>query len=267
MLSIAVYQYHTDFISISNSSCAFNLIVASQLFSSYCTYIDLWSWSYRKYSKYSCFYKSQDFCHNLCALYLIVESVIDIIQLTHMFINEIWELSIDESEPVNVSFVWRKLRIIVGQWWRFTLASIVCFLAIDQFLTSNHVTYLRQLSSLKFARCVICIATLLCLLRTVAFGIFLEIRPPSGCIITRTAVVNCYSSFYYLILNGLFRIIVSSMFSVFAYRNVRRIVRRQISIDYRRLDQQLTGMIFGSSNRLCGFIITLYDISNLPVYC
>ncbi|UJR07755.1 hypothetical protein I4U23_012039 [Adineta vaga] len=37
---------------------------------------------------------------------------------------------------------------------------------------------------------------------------------------------------------------ISSIFSLLAYRNVRRIVRRQIPIIRRRLDQQMTTLVF-----------------------
>jgi hypothetical protein len=53
-----------------------------------------------------------------------------------------------------------------------------------------------------------------------------------------------YSYVFYPIINGILPIFVSSLFSVLAYRNVRRIVRRQVPVDRRRLDQQLTAMIF-----------------------
>jgi hypothetical protein len=42
---------------------------------------------------------------------------------------------------------------------------------------------------------------------------------------------------------GALPIIIASVFAFLAYRNVRRIVRRQIPIVRRRLDQQMTAMI------------------------
>ena len=63
--------------------------------------------------------------------------------------------------------------------------------------------------------------------------------------------------------NGLLPIFVSSLFSLLAYRNVRRIVRRQIPMDRRRLDQQLTAMIF---MRVIFFILLLPTIHNSSDY-
>ena len=124
------------------------------------------------------------------------------------------------------------------------LVSIVCFVAIDQFLSTNPAPYLRQLSSLKMARYQICFATCLCLLHTIPFGVFSQIHPSLGCILSNSVLINYYSYFYFPILNGLLPIFVSSLFSMLAYRNVRHIVRRQVPLNRRRLDQQLTAMIF-----------------------
>jgi hypothetical protein len=250
---------------MSNSSYAFNLIVASQIFFSYCTYINFGLGLFGNLLNTLFFTNLKIFRHNRCAFYLIVESIVDIAQLTQIFANEIWKLSMNGMDPMSDFPVWCKLRYILVQWLRLILASIVCFAAIDQFLSTNHVAYLRQLSSLKLARCQICIATLLCLLHTVPSAAFAESRPSSGCIIINTGLINYYSFFFYPVLNGLLPIFVSSMFSILAYRNVRRIIRRQIPINRRRLDQQLTAMVFV---RVIFFVLlqlpfTIYRIGTL----
>jgi hypothetical protein len=221
---------------MSNSSYAFNLIVASQLFYSYCTYINFGLGLIGNLLNILVFTNLKMFRHNRCAFYLIVESIVDIPQLTQVFVNEIWKLSINGMDPTNIFPVWCKLSNMVRQWCRLMLSSIVCFVAIDQFLCTNHAVYLQQLSSLKLARRQICIATLLCLLHTILYGVFLEINPLSGCVLTNTGVIN-----------------------------VRRIVRRQIPIHRRRLDQQLTAMIFA---RVIFFVLlqlpyTIYRICTL----
>jgi len=42
---------------------------------------------------------------------------------------------------------------------------------------------------------------------------------------------------------GLLPVVIASSFSLFAFRNVRRIIRRQIPIQRRRFDQQITAMV------------------------
>jgi hypothetical protein len=53
---------------------------------------------------------------------------------------------------VNVSLIWYKLKTILPQWCRLILASIICFVAIDELFCTNPMTYLRQLDSLKMCR-------------------------------------------------------------------------------------------------------------------
>jgi hypothetical protein len=147
-------------------------------------------------------------------------------------------------DPTTVSRFYCKIKTPLGQWFRLLFDSIVCFEALDQFLSTNHRPDLRKMSTIKLARYLIFTATVLCALQTIPYIIFSDIIPPSGCIITSGALKNYYSFFYYIILNGLLPILISSVFSILAYQNVRRIVRRQIPIERRRLDHQLTAMIF-----------------------
>jgi hypothetical protein len=49
--------------------------------------------------------------------------------------------------------------------------------------------------------------------------------------------------FFYPVLVGLLPIVIASSFSLLAFRNVRRIVRRQVPIERRRFDRQITAMI------------------------
>ncbi|CAF1294345.1 unnamed protein product [Adineta steineri] len=50
--------------------------------------------------------------------------------------------------------------------------------------------------------------------------------------------------FTYPVLTGLLPIVISLLCSLFAYQNVRRLVRRQIPVARRRLDRQITAMCF-----------------------
>ncbi|CAF3182479.1 unnamed protein product [Rotaria sp. Silwood2] len=73
------------------------------------------------------------------------------------------------------------------------------------------------------------------------------------------------SCFYYPILSGILPIFIASLFSILAYRNVRRIVRLQMPIVRRQLDQQLTAMVLA---RIIVFVIlTLpYALQRMYIY-
>ena len=161
---------------MSNSTYAFNLIIAAQIFSSYSTYINFSLGLIGNILNILVFTNLKIFHHNRCAFYLIAESIADISQVSQAFINEIWKLTQNGIDPTTVSLVWCKLRYMLPQWFRLMLVSIVCFIAIDQFLSTNPAPYLRQLSSLKMARYQICFATCLCLLHTIPFGVFSQIQ-------------------------------------------------------------------------------------------
>jgi len=196
---------------MSNSSYASNLIAAAQIFSSYSTYISFGLGLIGNILNILVFTNLNIFHHNRCAFYLIMESFFDIGQLSQNFANQVWQSTINGVQPVNVSLVWCKLRTILPQWFRLILSSIVCFAAIDQFLSTNPILYIRQLSSLKMARYQICFAACLCLLHTIPIAIYLQIRPVLGCIISNDGLIIYYSYAFYPIVNGLLPIFISSL--------------------------------------------------------
>ncbi|CAF1093963.1 unnamed protein product, partial [Adineta steineri] len=85
---------------------------------------------------------------------------------------------------------------------------------------------------------------------------FVGIQPSFGCIILNENFIEYASYFFYLVLAGLFPILIASSFSLLAYRNVRCIIRRQIPIERRRFDRQITKMIL--------FRVVLFVIFTLP---
>jgi hypothetical protein len=221
---------------MSNSSYISHLIAASQVFYLYGLCFDFGFGVIGNLINILVLTNLKIFHSNRCAFYLIVESVVDGYLL---FVG-----LVDVASPFAFSVVWCKLKLMLIQWCRMMLSSIVCSAAIDQYLSTNPLLYLRQYSSLKIAHLQIYAASLLCILYVMPFGIFAQIDPILGCVISNTYLSNYNGYFYYPFLNGLLPIFISSLFGLLAYRNVRRIIRRQIPIERRRLDQQLTAMIF-----------------------
>ncbi|CAF0835086.1 unnamed protein product [Adineta steineri] len=252
---------------MSNSTDISNIVAASRIFYNYSTYIEFSIGLIGNIFNILVFTNTKIFHQNRCAFYLVAESIFNIAQLTQNFANTIWTLFLNGTDPQTVSLTWCKLRTILPQWYRLTLTAIICFAAIDQFLSTNPRLYLRQLSSLTIARYQVYFAIGLCLLHTIPAAVFLQISPLFGCIVSNNGLINYYSFVFYPIISGLFPICVSSLFSILAYRNVRHIVRRQIPINRRRLDQQLTAIIFV---RVIFYVIlqlpfTIYRIYSLNV--
>ena len=95
----------------------------------------------------------------------------------------------------------------------------------------------------------------------------MSIQPSSGCTLLNEICVQYSSYFFFPVLHGLLPIIVSSIMSLLAFRNVRRIIRRQVPIVRRRLDRQMTAMVL---IRVVFFVIfalpfAIYRIYSLKV--
>lgn len=188
------------------------------------------------------FTKLKLFRNNRCTFYLIVESIANIVMLIQYFIPQIIQL-IYGNDPINLSIIWCKTKTTLAQSCRLFISSVICLEAFDQFLSTHHLYY-RQLNTLRLARYLIWITACVWFCQTIPYIIYFEILPGFGCIIINTDLINYYSYFYYIFLNGLIPILISSLFSLLAYRNVRHIIRLRIPMERRRLDYQMTAMIF-----------------------
>jgi hypothetical protein len=202
------------------------------------------------------------FRSNQCAFYLIVESIVNIGELLIIFLGR-YLTFIYGSDPAKTSLVWCKLRTLLGQIFRLLSTSMICFAAFDQFLSTNPRLYLRQLSTLSLARRLTILSSCIWILHSIPNGIYLRIDASRTCDIFNVDLIRYYSFFYYPILHGLLPICVSSLFSLLAYRNVRRLIRRQVTVVRRRFDRQLTAMIF---IRVIFFIILVLPYSIHQIY-
>ncbi|CAF3550797.1 unnamed protein product [Adineta steineri] len=208
------------------------------------------------------FTKLKVFRGNRCAFYLIIESIVSTILLFIYFIFHIFK-KIYGAEPDDISLIVCKLKITFIQSCRLLISSVICFKALDQFFSTNYRVYLRRIPTFKRARYSVIIATILWVLQTIPYIFFSNIVPSLGCIVTNQALFRYYSYFYYILLNGLFPILISSLFSLFAYQNVRHLIRRQVPIQRRRLDHQMTAMIFV---RVLVFVILTLPFTIFQIY-
>ena len=139
--------------------------------------------------------------------------------------------------------VWCKVRYMLPQISALITYYTICFAAADQFFSTNYLLNLRQMCTLKLARCLTITFGCLWIVHSIVFGWFFDIQPSIGCVISNPIWLQYSTYFVYPLLIGFLPIIIASLFNIFAYRNVRRIVRRQLPIIRRRLDQQMTAMV------------------------
>ena len=199
---------------------------------------------------------------NQCVFYLTVETSVNICQLSVLFVMYILTL-IYGHDPSNVVLVWCKLKNILPQFFRLIATTMVCLAAFDQYLATNHRFHFRQLSTLTLAHRLTIGFICLWLLHSIPYAIFFVIVPSTGCINSSLELIRYYSFFYYPLLHGLFPIFMSGLLSLLAYRNVRHLIRRQIPVVRRRLDRQLTAMVFV---RVIVFILLLLPYTIYRIY-
>lgn len=199
---------------------------------------------------------------NQFVFYLTVETSVNICQLTVLFTMYLLP-TIYQYDPGNVVLFWCKLKNILPQFFRLIATTMVCLAAFDQYLSTNHRFHFRQLSTLTLAHRLTVGFICLWLLHCIPYAIFYVIVPTSGCINSSLQLIRYYSFFYYPVLHGLFPIFMAGLLSLLAYRNVRHLIRRQIPVVRRRLDRQLTAMIFV---RVVLFILLLLPYTIYRIY-
>lgn len=188
---------------------------------------------------------------NQCAYYLKIESVTDIGLLLTILPSNIAGYILSE-DPGQLSIIWCKLRsscsYACGLYSLFT----ICFLAFDQYLSTNHRPNWRQLSTLHLAHRITFFNICLALSQATLFLVFSQ-NGELGCTVYHPVLKLYFTYFYYPILSGILPFIINTLFSLLAYRNVRRIVRRQVPLERRQLDHQMTAMAL--ARVICIFIL------------
>ncbi|CAF0915056.1 unnamed protein product [Rotaria sordida] len=203
------------------------------------------------------------FQKNQCILYFITESISNICQLIIFFLIYLL-ISIYTIDPANLILFWCKFRGMMITICTLISFSAICCSAFDQYLSTSPQFNLRKLSTIKLTEILIFTAMSISLLHSIPFCIFLEIQD-SFCRIFNSIMSRYLSYFYYPILSGILPIFIASLFSILAYRNVRRIVQLQMPLVRRRLNQQLTAMVLA---RIIVFVfLTLpYAIQRMYIY-
>ncbi len=202
------------------------------------------------------------FRSNRCVFYLTIESISNIIYQIFTMISTILR-SFYGNNALAYSLIWCRLIYILSQSCGLTTYSMICCAAGDQFFSTNYRLNLRQMCTVKLAWYLIFIITPIWLIHSIVFACFVNIVPLLGCIISNPIMVRYATFFVYPILAGLLPVTIASLFSLMAFRDVRRIVRRQIPIVRRRFDRQITAMVLV---RVVFFVFTALPLSLYRIY-
>ena len=180
---------------------------------------------------------------NQCAFYLIAECLSNTASLFVQFIDRMTQYP-DGSDLADFSLSWCKIRMLLDQFSQLIPFGIIALTTFDQILSTSHRYSLRRLSTVSLGRRLLGLVSIAAIIHSCPSVFLLGIYPPIGCSTEDRKMIYYYFLFYYPILVGILPIFIASLFSLIAFRNVRHLIRRQIPIHRRRLDRQLTAMVF-----------------------
>ena len=204
---------------------------------------------------------------NQGVFYLTIESIFDIIYQLYYLSLTIFKY-LYGSDLTDSSLIKCRTKHLFGQSTALIAFCMICLAAADQFLSSSYRFHWRQICTIKLSRHLAFLTVILCVTHSILFSLAFNIVPSAGCIISHPVSIRYASVFFYPFLMGFLPIAIATSFSLLAFGNVRRIVRRQIPIERRRFDRQITAMIL---LRVAFFVIFLlpyvinrmYTINNI----
>ena len=202
------------------------------------------------------------FRDNRSAFYLIVESIANLnYNLYSLALTTLTAIYGDDA--TGRSHAWCRFRYI----WSLTCVLIsmtmMCCAACDQFISTSYRLNLRQVCTYKIARYLAFVAPCIWLVHSILYGLSYDIQPSLGCVISNPIWSRYASFFLYPVLTGLLPVSAASLFSLLAFHDVRHIIRRQVPIVRRRLDQQMTAMVL---IRAVFFVIFTFPYSIYRIY-
>ncbi|CAF2817518.1 unnamed protein product [Rotaria sp. Silwood2] len=227
---------------MSSSSTAQLIVTIAEYYTIYTGFITLFFGIIGNISLIFVLTRLRIFRGNPSAFYLITESITNSLQMAILLTSRI-AMNGFATDLTQTILFWCRLRASFRAYFTLKPLSIICFSAIDQYLSTSYYPFLRQKSTMNLTKILITIVTIVWILHGIPFFLFSGIQTTYGCFIYNSSFLNYIIYFYYPILSGILPIIISTFFGVLAYRNVRRIVRRQMPIRRRKFDQQLTAMI------------------------
>lgn len=179
-----------------------------------------------------------------CGFCFFIESIVNLNQILFALISYIIEGGFN-IDTVRNSVVWCKLKTTFIQTFHLIFIITVCLAAFDQFLSTHYLYSLRQMSTKKLIQNLLLLSLIIVIFNTILSLIFYDLHSIIfGCIIYNPIIAKYFGYFYYPILIGILPVTITIICSLIAFYNVRHLVRRQIPIERRQFDQQLTAMTF-----------------------
>ncbi|CAF0741296.1 unnamed protein product [Adineta ricciae] len=194
------------------------------------------------------FLSLKTFRQNTSVFYLTIMSFVNIGQLLFGLFSRVLisGFAIDWSAT---SIVFCKLRLTLLNLCSLVSYTCLCLAIFDQYLATSTRPRWQQWSSLKTAYRLTLLFTFIWILHLIPYPIFLQhvtsrTTGKTVCSVINDAV-SVYRNYYVtLVLVGYLPDIITVVFGVLAYNNIRQIAYRTLPLVRRELDKQLTVMVF-----------------------
>jgi hypothetical protein len=193
------------------------------------------------------FLSLRTFRQNACAFYLTVMSFLNIGLLLTGLLSRIM-ISGFEIDWTQTSSFYCKCRVYINQFSILMSLTCICLATIDQFLSTNSSIRIQQGNNIKLARYLIIVFIFIWLLHGIPYLIYYNIIISPK---TRTTICSITSSIFQdytiygflVIFSGILPLLITSLFGLLAYHNIKQIAHRRIPLVRRELDKQMTIMV------------------------
>jgi hypothetical protein len=193
------------------------------------------------------FLSLQTFRESSCSFYLTAMSFVNIVQMFVGLLSRILSVGFGVDWTIT-SLAYCKLRYSLVQMCSLISYGFIYLATIDQYLATCSNPHLQRLSTIRLARWLVGIFSIIWILHGIPVIYFYnQITSISTnetlCEITDPTFQQYYSYFYLLVLIGVAPVFITVLFGFLAYRNVQQLAYRAVPLVRRETDKQLTIMI------------------------
>ena len=195
------------------------------------------------------FLSLRTFRQNSCAFYLTIMSVVNIGQLATGLLTRIMTTGFG-IDWTQTSLFFCKFRYFLFPATSLISFTCICVATIDQYFATCSRPRLQQLCNIKLAQRLSAFFIALWALHGIPYLILFErinIFSPDKvtviCATTNTIFVKYHSYFISLCLTAFFQLVLTIIFGILAYSNVRTLNYRTVPLVRRELEKQLTTMV------------------------
>ena len=182
-----------------------------------------------------------------CAFYLTVMSVANLGQIITGLLNRIMTTGFNIDWSLTSLFCC-KLRLYCYQVCALTSMTCICLASIDQYFATSSRPRWQQWCSIKIARRLTAMFTLIWILHNVPLLIYYNhVVSLTSNKVTCTLTNNVFEQYtaytITIILGKVLPICITLLFGILACRNVQQMTHRTLPLVRRELDKQLTAMV------------------------